>query len=143
MLGEFHAALDFWLEQEAHFPRKQRRTAHRLYECLQVDGYCGSYTAYVEETKRVSHLCLIRIDRNRYSVPAHWANAVISVRLTADCVRIVAEGQMIAEHPRCFSRDQLICDPWHYLPILEKKSQVPSGMVRRFRLGICLFPLRQ
>ena len=28
---------------------------------------------------------------------------------------------MIAEHTRCFSRDQLICDPWHYLPILEKK----------------------
>jgi hypothetical protein len=28
---------------------------------------------------------------------------------------------MIAEHARCFGRDQLICDPWHYLPILEKK----------------------
>jgi transposase len=79
------------------------------------------FDAYIEETKRVSHLCLIRIDRNRYSVPAHWANTVVSVRLTADCVRIVAEGQMIAEHARCFNRDQLICDPWHYLPILEKK----------------------
>ena len=70
------------------------------------------------------------IDRNRYSVPAHWANTVVSVRLTADCVRIVAEAQMIAEHARCFGRDQLSCDPWHYLPILEK-SQVQSGMVRR------------
>ena len=79
------------------------------------------FDATIEETKRVSHLCLIRIDRNRYSVPAHWANTVVSVRLTADCVRIVAEGQMIAEHVRCFGRDQLICDPWHYLPILEKK----------------------
>jgi hypothetical protein len=33
----------------------------------------------------------------------------------------VADGQIIAEHPRCFGRDQLICNPWHYLPILEKK----------------------
>lgn len=82
------------------------------------------FDAIVEETKRASHLCLIHIDRNRYSVPAHWANTVVSVRLTADCVRIVAEAQMIAEHARCFGRDQLSCDPWHYLPILEKKPGV-------------------
>jgi len=71
--------------------------------------------------RRVSQLCLIRIDRNRYSVPAEWANSVVSVRLTADCVRMVAEGQIIAEHSRQWGRDQLVCDPWHYLPVLEKK----------------------
>ena len=81
----------------------------------------ASFDGYVEETKRVSQLCLIRIDRNRYSVPAEWANTVVSVRLTADRVRMVAEGQIIAEHQRRFGRDQLICDPWHYLPVLEKK----------------------
>ena len=43
-LGLFHELLEAWLEQEAHFPRKQRRTAQRLYECLQVEGYRGSYT---------------------------------------------------------------------------------------------------
>jgi hypothetical protein len=75
----------------------------------------------VEEMKRVSQLCLIRIDRNRYSVPAQWANSVVSVRLTADHVRIVGDGAMIAEHHRRFGRDHLICDPWHYLPVLEKK----------------------
>jgi len=71
--------------------------------------------------RRVSQLCLIRIDRNRYSVPAEWANSVVSVRLTSDRVRMVAEGHVIAEHERRFGRDQLICDPWHYLPVLEKK----------------------
>ena len=118
-MGPFHEQLEAWLEQEAHLPRKQRHTAQRLYECLQVEGYIRWYS--VEETKRVSQLCLMRIDRNRYSVPAEWANTVDSVRLTADRVRIVAEGQIIAEHPRHFGRDQLICDPWHYLPVLEKK----------------------
>jgi hypothetical protein len=34
---------------------------------------------------------------------------------------MVAQGKIIAEHPRCFGRDQLICNPWHYLPVLEKK----------------------
>lgn len=33
----------------------------------------------------------------------------------------MAKGQMIADHRRHFGRDQLICDPWHYLPVLEKK----------------------
>ncbi|MFZ2168208.1 MAG: IS21 family transposase [Methylococcaceae bacterium] len=79
------------------------------------------FDGYVEEMRRVTSLCLIRIDRNRYSVPAEWANRVVSVRLTADCVRMAAEGRVIAEHARRFSRDQLICDPWHYLPVLEKK----------------------
>jgi hypothetical protein len=34
---------------------------------------------------------------------------------------VVAEGKAIATHQRSFLRDQLICNPWHYLPVLEKK----------------------
>ena len=49
----------------------------------------------MEQMRRVSSQCLIRIDRNRYSVPAQWANKAVSVRLTADRVGMVAEGQMI------------------------------------------------
>ena len=51
-LGSFHDLLEAWLEQEAHFPRKQRRTAQRLYECLQVEGYRGSYTVVQRYVKR-------------------------------------------------------------------------------------------
>ncbi len=39
------------------------------------------FDGYVESMRRVSSLCLIRIDRNRYSVPAPWANQAVSVRL--------------------------------------------------------------
>jgi transposase len=81
----------------------------------------AAFDGYVEEMRRVSSQCLIRIDRNRYSVPAQWANRAVSVRLTAERVRMVAEGQVIAEHVREFGRDQLVCDPWHYLPVLERK----------------------
>jgi hypothetical protein len=45
----------------------------------------------------------------------------VSVRLAADAVRVVADGQAVAGHARQFGRDQLVCDPWHYLPVLEKK----------------------
>lgn len=34
---------------------------------------------------------------------------------------MVAESRLIAEHIRSFGRERLILDPWHYLPVLEKK----------------------
>ena len=83
-------------------------------------GVTAPFDGDVEQTLRVSSTCLIRVDRNRYSVPRPLRR-VVSVRLTATTLRIVADGQMIAEHVRCFGREQLICNPWHYLPILERK----------------------
>jgi hypothetical protein len=78
---------------------------------------------------RVSSTCLVVLDRNRYSVPAAFAGRAVSVRSTATEVRIVADGAVIAEHARRFGRDQLICDSWHYLPILERKpGALRNGM---------------
>ncbi len=79
------------------------------------------FDGYVEHMMRVSSTCLVRVDRNRYSVPAGAAGQAVSVRITADQVRVVAHGEIIAAHPRVFGREQLVCDPWHYLPVLEKK----------------------
>jgi transposase len=123
------AALNVWLATrcdelaERLHPEQSSRTIADCFSeeqprLMPVKAY---FDGYVEEVRRASQLCLIRIDRNRYSVPANWANTVVSVRLTADRVRMVADGQIIAEHRRHFGRDQLICDPWHYLPVLEKK----------------------
>jgi DNA-binding transcriptional regulator LsrR (DeoR family) len=38
-LGEFQERLTQWLEVEYRLPKKQRRTAQRLFEGLQVEGY--------------------------------------------------------------------------------------------------------
>ncbi|MGZ8172212.1 MULTISPECIES: hypothetical protein [Methylobacter] len=42
-LGEFQAQLPDWLVLDAKLPKRQCRTAQRLFECLQVVGYQGSY----------------------------------------------------------------------------------------------------
>ena len=34
---------------------------------------------------------------------------------------MVTNQQVIAEHPRHFAKNVTVFDPWHYLPILEKK----------------------
>lgn len=79
------------------------------------------FAGYVEHLMKVSRTCLVRVDRNQYSVPARWLGKVVSVRVFADHLDIVVEGKAIATHHRSFLRDQLICDPWHYLPVPEKK----------------------
>jgi len=42
-LGEFQAQLPDWLVLDAKLPKCQCRMAQRLFECLQVVGYQGSY----------------------------------------------------------------------------------------------------
>ena len=81
----------------------------------------ATFDGYVEHMLRVSSTCLVVLDRNRYSVPAAFAGRAVSVRSTATQIHVVADGTLIAQHARRFGRDQLICDPWHYLPILERK----------------------
>jgi hypothetical protein len=90
-------------------------------EQLALRRITAPFDGYVEHMLRVSSTCLVVLDRNRYSVPAAFAGRAVSVRSTATEIRVVADGVVIAEHARRFGRDQLICDPWHYLPILERK----------------------
>jgi transposase len=121
--------LNAWLAQrcqELAGRKHPQQTDKTIAECFAEEQSLlmpikATFDGYVEKLLRVSSTCLIKMDRNCYSVPAEWANTVVSVRITADRVRMVAEGKIIAEHKRCFSRDQLICDPWHYLPVIEKK----------------------
>jgi transposase len=110
------------LAQRKH-PTQRSRT---IAECFAEEQpllrpITACFDGYVEQMMRVSSTCLVNADRNRYSVPAGFAGQAVSVRLTADQVRVVAHGELIAAHARAFGRDQLICDPWHYLPVLDKK----------------------
>ena len=40
---------------------------------------------------------------------------------TLSVSRATVRKVMVADHPRQFRRDQIIYDPWHYLPVLMKK----------------------
>ncbi len=121
-LNDWLATRSRELAQRSHPVHSQRTIA----ECFADEQpllrpVTAWFDGYVEHMMRVSSTCLVRVDRNRYSVPASVAGQAVSVRTTADQVRVVAHGEVIAAHPRGFGREQLICDPWHYLPVLEKK----------------------
>jgi hypothetical protein len=104
----------------------------------------ATFDGYVEHMLRVSSTCLVVLDRNRYSVPAACAGRAASVRSTAAELRVVADGAVIAEHARRFGRDQLVCDPWHYLPLLERKPGALRNGVpfREWNLPIAIAHVR-
>lgn len=84
------------------------------------------FDGFVEHSKRVSPTCLVHFDRNRYSVPASFANRPVSLRIYPDRIVIVAEGQIICEHQRIIDRShsrlgRTIYDWRHYLAVIQRK----------------------
>jgi len=83
------------------------------------------FDGFVEHTKRISPTCLITFERNRYSVPASFANRPVSLHVYADRLVVIAEGRVVAEHHRRINRNHLpgctVYDWRHYLSVLQRK----------------------
>jgi hypothetical protein len=80
-----------------------------------------AFDGYVEKTVRVRSTCLVQYDCNRYSVPARYAGTNVSLRAYAERIVLVANQETIAEHKRCFTKNISYFEPWHYVPLLERK----------------------
>jgi transposase len=104
-----------------------------------------AFDGFVEHTKRVSPTCLVHFERNRYSVPASYANRPVSLRVYANRLVIAAEGQLVCEHERLIDRrhdvgGRTIYDWRHYLAVLQRKpgalrngapfAELPEGFKR-------------
>ena len=81
----------------------------------------GPFDGFVEKAVRATTTCLIMADHNRYSVDARAAGQMVLVRSHAERIVVLFNNDVVANHPRHFRRDQIIYDPWHYLPVLVKK----------------------
>ena len=79
------------------------------------------FDGYVEQPARVTTTALIHFQRNRYSVPCEWVNAVVSLRAYASKLRLIGPGGAAVELTRSFDRDQTFYDWQHYIGLLERK----------------------
>jgi hypothetical protein len=79
------------------------------------------FDGYVEHPTRVTSTALIHFQRNRYSVPCEWVNAVVSLRVYADTLRLVGPQGEVVDLSRSFERDQTFYDWQHYISLLERK----------------------
>ncbi len=82
------------------------------------------FDGYVELVARVSSTCLITVQRNRYSVPCHLANHLVSVHLYPEQIAVYAENERVACHLRLLGRDQICYDWQHYILLAERKPGV-------------------
>ena len=80
-----------------------------------------AFAGYAERTVRVSSTSLVSFDRNRYSVDCKAAGRTAELRSYADKIVVMHDGECVAQHSHCFQRDQMIFNPWHYLPVLQKQ----------------------
>ena len=84
------------------------------------------FDGFVEYTKRVTPTCLVHLERNRYSVPASFANRPVSLRVYPDRVVVAAEGIVLCEHRRIIDRShdqpgKTVYDWRHYLAVIQRK----------------------
>ena len=79
------------------------------------------FDACDKQGSRVSSLSLVRYRTNDYSVPVAFGHQEVWIRGYVHEVIIGCTSEEIARHPRSYERGDLIFNPIHYLPLLEKK----------------------
>ena len=125
-----YAELNGWLLDQcvayarAHpHPECADRTIWEVFEAERPSlvPYAGPFDGFHALPASVSKTCLVRFDHNKYSVPAQAVGRPAEIHAYAERIVIRQDGAIIAEHARCFKREQTIYDPWHYVPALLRK----------------------
>ena len=70
----------------------------------------------------------IEFDGNRYSTPPRFVRQPVTIRASRDKLRVLHEGQVVAQHVRCSQRGQLIVLPEDRLAALalRRRSRVSA-----------------
>src|SRR5439155_7363608 len=71
----------------------------------------------------VSPHARIAFDGNRYSVPPQFVRRPLTVRANRDELRLLHEGQVVAQHVRSYERGQLLVLPEHRLAALALRQR--------------------
>jgi hypothetical protein len=111
-----------WAKTQPH-PTIPQKTVWQVYqeEKPYFIKLAPRFDGYAERPARVSPSSLVTYDRNRYSVDCKHVGKTVQIRVYADRIVIVRNGEVIGEHQRHFGRGKTIFNPWHYLAVLQRK----------------------
>lgn len=111
-----------WAKANPH-PEFRDKTIWEVFEAERprLVPYAGPFDGFHAVPASVSKTCLVRFDRNRYSVDARAVGRPVEIRAYADRIEIRQDGQVVGRHDRVFGRDHAVYDPLHYLPVLARK----------------------
>ena len=71
----------------------------------------------------VSPHARVAFDGNRYSAPPQFVRKTLSIRANRDELRLLHEGQVVAQHVRSYERGQLLVLPEHRLAALTLRQR--------------------
>jgi hypothetical protein len=103
------------------------------------------FEACDKTTVRVSSISLVRCRTNDYSVPTQYGHRQVLVKAYVHHIVIVCGSEVIAEHKRSYDREVAICEPLHYLALLEHKSRAldQAAPLVGWQLPECFAQLRR
>lgn len=125
-----YAELNAWLEDRCRdyakankHPEMRDRTIWEVFEEERPSlvPYVGPFDGFHAVPASVSKTCLVRFDKNRYSVDARAVGRPVEIRAYAARLECWQDGQIVGQHERAFGRDKTIFDPLHYIPVLARK----------------------
>jgi transposase len=104
-------------------PEQRDQTVWEVFEAERPSlvPYAGRFDGFHAVTASVSKTCLVRFDSNKYSVAAGAVGRPVEIRAYAERIELRQDGRVVGEHRRSFGRDQMVFDPWHYVPVLARK----------------------
>jgi len=125
-----YAELNAWLQDRClayakanRHPEIPDRTIWEAFEAERprLVTYVGPFDGFHAVPASVSKTCLIRFDKNRYSVDARAVGRPVEIRAYADRLECWQDGRIVGRHDRDFGRDKTLYDPFHYIPVLARK----------------------
>jgi transposase len=122
--------LNAWLlDKCVAYARTQAHPEHKdksVFEMFEAERamlmpYRGAFDGFHALSAAVSKTCLVRFDRNKYSVASSAVGRPVDIHAYADRIVLTQDGVVVGEHARRFGRNQTAYDPWHYVPVLARK----------------------
>lgn len=140
-LREFDAlnpAIRLWLEQTAnvrlHAATRRRPVDLFAAERAQLKALPPRpYDCATSAPVAVNSQFRIRLQANRYSVPARYAGRTLLLKLTPERLWVYDGEQLVAEHLRSYERGRDFEHPEHAAPLLERKRRADAQiLLKRF-----------
>lgn len=79
------------------------------------------FDACHKQAGRASSQSLVRYKGNDYSVPVAYAHRDVWIRGYVGEVVIGCKSEVVARHNRSYDHDDMVFNPLHYLPLIERK----------------------
>jgi len=122
-------ALNAWLEEQCLKRQDEVLRGHsetigerllRDLDALMVLP-AAPYDACEKVSTRATSISMVRYRGNDYSVPVAYAHHEVQVRGYVHEVVIGCGTEVIARHRRSYEKADMVFDPMHFLPLLERK----------------------